>query len=118
MKSITSQVRRASESMEASGLSSNWSGLPYGSSRKKRTVTCFVTTGTVLIVGGAGGVGSLAIQLLKALTPATVIATASRPETIAWTRDMGTDHVIGRAIVEELEGLGIPVAIQAQIRDL
>lgn len=61
----------------------------------------------VLIVGGAGGVGSLAIQLLKALTPATIIATASRPETIAWARDMGADHVIGRNVVEELDKLGV-----------
>ncbi|MBT2186815.1 zinc-binding alcohol dehydrogenase family protein [Sphingobium nicotianae] len=61
----------------------------------------------VLIIGGAGGVGSLAIQLLKALTPATVIATASRPETIAWSKDMGADHVIGRNVAAELETLGV-----------
>ncbi len=61
----------------------------------------------ILIVGGAGGVGSLAIQLLKALTPATVIATASRPETIAWAKAMGADHVIGRAVADELTALGL-----------
>lgn len=61
----------------------------------------------VLVVGGAGGVGSLAIQLLKALTPATVIATATRPETVAWTKDMGADHVIGRALGDELARIGI-----------
>lgn len=48
----------------------------------------------VLIIGGAGGVGSIAIQLLKQLTDATVIATASRPETQDWVRELGTDHVI------------------------
>ena len=37
----------------------------------------------VLIIGGAGGVGSIALQLLRALTDLTVIATASRPETQA-----------------------------------
>ena len=48
----------------------------------------------VLIIGGAGGVGSIAIQLLKAATPVRVIATASRPETIAWCHDLGADVVI------------------------
>jgi zinc-binding alcohol dehydrogenase family protein len=48
----------------------------------------------LLIVGGAGGVGSIAIQLAKALTDLRVIATASRPETIAWCRRMGADDVI------------------------
>ncbi|WP_134681411.1 zinc-binding alcohol dehydrogenase family protein [Paracoccus ravus] len=48
----------------------------------------------VLIVGGAGGVGSIAIQLLRACTELTVIATASRSETAQWARDMGAHHVI------------------------
>ncbi len=48
----------------------------------------------VLVIGGAGGVGSIAIQLLKALTKSTVIATASRPETIAWCRQLGADHIV------------------------
>lgn len=61
----------------------------------------------VLIIGGAGGVGSMAIQLMKALTPARVIATASRPETIAWAKAMGADDVIGRALVDELAALGV-----------
>jgi len=50
--------------------------------------------GTVLIVGGAGGVGSIAIQLAKKLTGLKVIATASRPETVDWCRKMGADDVI------------------------
>jgi len=57
-----------------------------------------------LIIGGAGGVGSIAIQLLKAETAATVIATASRPETIAWVKEMGADRVIGRDLKAELPG--------------
>lgn len=48
----------------------------------------------LLIVGGAGGVGSIAIQLAKALSRVTVIATASRPETVAWCRQMGADDVV------------------------
>lgn len=48
----------------------------------------------VLIIGGAGGVGSMAIQLLKALTPAFIIATASRPETQQWCQKMGADLII------------------------
>ena len=48
----------------------------------------------ILIVGGAGGVGSIAIQLARQLTDLTVIATASRPETTQWTKDMGAHHVV------------------------
>jgi zinc-binding alcohol dehydrogenase family protein len=51
----------------------------------------------IVIIGGAGGVGSIAIQLAKAKTDLTVIATASRPETRAWVRDLGADHVIDHA---------------------
>jgi len=61
----------------------------------------------VLIIGGAGGVGSMAIQLMKALTPATVIATASRPETVEWTKRMGADQIVGRRLAEELKALGL-----------
>lgn len=49
---------------------------------------------SLLVIGGAGGVGSILIQLAKALTKLTVIATASRPETESWVRKMGADHVI------------------------
>jgi NADPH2:quinone reductase len=52
------------------------------------------TQGTLLIIGGAGGVGSIAIQLAKKLTGLKVIATASRPETVEWCRKMGADEVI------------------------
>ncbi|MET8996480.1 zinc-binding alcohol dehydrogenase family protein [Amycolatopsis sp. NPDC004169] len=50
--------------------------------------------GRVLVIGGAGGVGSLATQLLKAATPAFVISTASRPESRKWAAEMGADLVI------------------------
>jgi zinc-binding alcohol dehydrogenase family protein len=49
---------------------------------------------TILIVGGAGGVGSVAIQLAKKLARLTVVATASRAESGAWCKRLGADHVI------------------------
>lgn len=63
----------------------------------------------VVIIGGAGGVGSIAIQLLRALTDLTVIATASRPETIAWVRDMGAHHVVdhARPLAAQVAALGL-----------
>lgn len=68
------------------------------------------TSGTLLIIGGAGGVGSIMIQLAKRLTNLTVIATASRPETEAWVRQLGADHVINHRnrLSDELAALGIP----------
>jgi zinc-binding alcohol dehydrogenase family protein len=49
---------------------------------------------TVLIIGGAGGVGSIAIQLAKQVAGLRVIATASRSESIAWCQKMGADETI------------------------
>ena len=49
---------------------------------------------TLLIVGGAGGVGSALIQIAKATTKLRVVATASRPETRQWCLDLGADAVI------------------------
>lgn len=49
---------------------------------------------SILIIGGAGGVGSIAIQLAKKVAGLTVIATASRPETIAWCKEQGADYVV------------------------
>jgi NADPH:quinone reductase len=50
--------------------------------------------GSLLIVGGAGGVGSIAIQLARQLTRLKIIATASRPETVQWCERMGAHNVI------------------------
>jgi zinc-binding alcohol dehydrogenase family protein len=63
----------------------------------------------LLIVGGAGGVGSAAIQLARRLTDLTVIATASRPETQAWASELGAHHVVdhSRPLAEEVAALGI-----------
>ncbi|MGZ2371549.1 zinc-binding alcohol dehydrogenase family protein [Ancylomarina sp. YFZ004] len=64
---------------------------------------------SLLVVGGAGGVGSILIQLAKKLTKLTVIATASRPETIEWVTKMGADHVINHreSLVDQVKILGI-----------
>ncbi len=63
----------------------------------------------LLIIGGAGGVGSIGIQLATALTGFTVIATASRPETVEWCRKMGAHRVIDHSgdWTAELEKRGI-----------
>ncbi|BBQ50382.1 zinc-binding alcohol dehydrogenase family protein [Acinetobacter pittii] len=49
---------------------------------------------TILVIGGAGGVGSITIQLLKQLTNLTIIATASRAETQDWVKQLGADYVL------------------------
>jgi NADPH2:quinone reductase len=61
----------------------------------------------LLIVGGAGGVGSIAIQLARQLTDLIVIATASRAETQAWARELGAHHVIdhSKPLAAEVEAL-------------
>ncbi len=64
----------------------------------------------LLIIGASGGVGSIMTQLAKQLTALTVIGTASRPETQAWVKELGADHVIdhSKPIAEELKAIGIP----------
>lgn len=49
---------------------------------------------SLLVLGAAGGVGSILVQLAKKLTKLTVIASASRPDTIEWVKKMGADHVV------------------------
>lgn len=63
---------------------------------------------TLLIVGGAGGVGSLAIPFAKLHSKVRVIATASRPDSVQWVKDRGADEVINyKDMPGELEKLGI-----------
>jgi len=64
---------------------------------------------TILIIGGAGGVGSMAIQLLRVLTGLTVVATASREETIAWVKELGAHHVIdhSKPMAPQMKALGL-----------
>ncbi len=66
--------------------------------------------GAILVIGGAGGVGSILIQLARRLTGLTVIATASRPETIEWVKAMGAHHVIDhrQPLDEGLKAIGFP----------
>lgn len=63
---------------------------------------------SLLIIGAAGGVGSILTQLAARLTSLTVIGTASRPETQAWVKELGAHHVIdhGKPITEELRRIG------------
>lgn len=63
----------------------------------------------ILIIGGAGGVGSAAIQIARARTDLTVIATASRAETEGWVRDLGAHHVIDHSqpMAPQIAALGL-----------
>lgn len=62
---------------------------------------------TLLIIGGAGGVGSIAIQIAKKLLGLHVIATASRPETTDWCNKMGADLVVNhRNLIDEVRNAG------------
>jgi NADPH2:quinone reductase len=73
---------------------------------------------TLLIVGGAGGVGSILIQLARRLTGLTVLATASRPETRQWCLDLGAHAVIdhSKPLRAQIEALGLPpVALVASL---
>lgn len=63
----------------------------------------------ILIIGGAGGVGSIAIQMARTLTELTVIATASRAETVAWVKEMGAHYVVDHALplAQQVANLGL-----------
>lgn len=63
----------------------------------------------ILVIGAAGGVGSILIQIVKAITGATVIATASRESSHDWVKKLGADHVIDhtKPLQPQIEALGI-----------
>ena len=63
----------------------------------------------ILIIGGSGGVGSIATQLVRQLTDLTVVTTASRPETVEWSRNLGAHHVVDhtKPLAAQVAGLGI-----------
>ncbi|CAK4695254.1 unnamed protein product [Aphanomyces euteiches] len=65
---------------------------------------------SVLVLNGAGGVGSIAIQLIKELTDVTVIATASRPQSSKWVKELGADFIVNHAqdIPSQLKDIGFP----------
>ncbi|WP_148053279.1 zinc-binding dehydrogenase, partial [Pseudomonas frederiksbergensis] len=64
---------------------------------------------SLLIVGAAGGVGSILTQLANQLTGFKVIGTASRPQTQSWVRELGADLVIDHSqpLSEELKRAGV-----------
>ena len=66
--------------------------------------------GTLLIVGAAGGVGSILIQLARQRTGLTVVGTASRPESRAWALALGAHHVINhrQPFAPQIDALGVP----------
>jgi len=62
---------------------------------------------SILIIGGAGGVGSIAIQIAKKVAGLKVIATASRPESVEWCKKQGADVVVNhKDIVNEVRNAG------------
>lgn len=63
----------------------------------------------ILVVGAAGGVGSIFLQLAKTITGATIIATASRKSSQAWVRKLGAHHVVDhtKPLQPQIEALGI-----------
>ncbi len=65
------------------------------------------STQTLLVINGAGGVGSSVIQLARQLTGLTIIATASRDETADWCRTLGAHAVVNHHdLISELRNAG------------
>ncbi|MDR6797300.1 zinc-binding alcohol dehydrogenase family protein [Acinetobacter calcoaceticus] len=64
---------------------------------------------SILVIGGAGGVGSITIQLLKQLTNLTIITTASRAETKEWVKQLGADYVLDHSqpLTAQIKQLGL-----------
>ncbi|PXV56881.1 zinc-binding alcohol dehydrogenase family protein [Dyella jiangningensis] len=65
---------------------------------------------TLLVVGAAGGVGSILVQLARQLTGVTIIGTASRAETKDWIHHLGAHHVVDHSqpLEPQLRALGVP----------
>ncbi len=65
---------------------------------------------SILVIGAAGGVGSMLVQLARQLTKLTVIGTASRTETADWARELGAHHVIdhSKPLAGEITKAGLP----------
>jgi NADPH:quinone reductase len=63
---------------------------------------------SILILGGAGGVGSIAIQLAKKMAGLKIVATASRPETEKWCQDLGAHHIVNHHenVLDQLKKIG------------
>ena len=67
---------------------------------------------SVLLIGAAGGVGSIAIQLAKKLAGLRVVATASRPESAQWVKELGADVVVDHTgdLAAQMKAAGIAEA--------
>ncbi|WP_440905403.1 zinc-binding alcohol dehydrogenase family protein [Catenovulum sp. SX2] len=67
------------------------------------------TDEVILVTGAAGGVGSILIQIVKAITGATVIATASRESSKQWVTELGADYVVdhSKPLAPQIESLNI-----------
>ena len=65
---------------------------------------------TLLVIGAAGGVGSVLVQLARRLTSLTIVGTASRPETREWVQSLGAHHVIDHSqpMAPQLAAIGLP----------
>ena len=76
---------------------------------QKQTTDIDKTDDIILVTGAAGGVGSILLQLIKALTGATVIATASRESSADWVRSLGADYVVdhSKPMTEQINALNI-----------
>ena len=73
---------------------------------------------SLLVIGAAGGVGSMLLQLARKLTRLTVVGTASRPQSQAWAHDMGAHHVLDhhQALAPQLAAIGLsPVQLIASL---
>lgn len=75
----------------------------------RKSASATANAKTLLITGAAGGVGSILIQLARQLTDLTIIATASRPQSADWCRELGAHHVINHQheMLPQLQALGI-----------
>jgi NADPH:quinone reductase len=71
-----------------------------------------IDAGSILIIGGAGGVGSILTQLARKLTGLTVISTSSRPETTNWCLELGAHFVVDhtKPFAPQMKSIGIPEA--------
>lgn len=76
-------------------------GIPQGALPQPRSL---------LVIGAAGGVGSILLQLARRLTGVTIVGTASRPETQDWVQQLGAHHVIDHSqpLAPQLQRLGLP----------
>ncbi|MEO0443781.1 MAG: zinc-binding alcohol dehydrogenase family protein [Pseudomonadota bacterium] len=63
----------------------------------------------ILVIGAAGGVGSILLQIAKAVTGAMIIASASRQSSQQWVKKLGADHVVDhtKALEPQIEALGV-----------